>query len=119
MVDWGQTLSFYNLTGKQIGKDRQLGFDPTSVNFFPSGDYLLIGGSGKQSVLYTTDGIFVGKVAEFDSWVWACKAQLNSQNLAIGCQDGTVGYYELGSLLILRLMLGKTKNICCRISNGT
>lgn len=96
VVDWGQTLSFYNLTGKQIGKDRQLGFDPTSVTFFQSGDYLLIGGSGKQCVLYTTDGIFVGKVAEFGSWVWACKPQQNCQNLAIGCQDGTVGYYELG-----------------------
>ena len=52
VVDWGQTLSFYQLTGKQIGKERQLGYDPCTVNWFTKGEYVVVGGADKQ-VYYT------------------------------------------------------------------
>ena len=32
----------------QIGKDRDLGFDPCCVSYFTSGDFALIGGSNKK-----------------------------------------------------------------------
>ena len=46
--DWGQRLSFYTLSGKQVGKDRSLGFDPCCVSYFPRGEFLVIGGSDKK-----------------------------------------------------------------------
>ena len=72
VCDWGQKLSYYHLNGKQvymnsscsvvaiafvmsymyivhqIGKDRDLGFDPCCVSYFNSGDFALIGGSNKK-----------------------------------------------------------------------
>ena len=35
---WDQTLSFYQLSGIQQGKDRKLGFNPCSVSYFGSGE---------------------------------------------------------------------------------
>lgn len=96
VVDWGQTLSFYNTSGKQVGKERSLGFDATNISYFPKGDYLLIGGSNKQSSLYTKEGVLVGPIAEQQSWVWCCTAKPDSNHVAVGCQDGTISYYELG-----------------------
>ena len=75
VCDWGQTLSYYYLNGKQvpyrpqytfihthiyilyvwlyssviqIGRDRKLGFDPCCVSYFANGEYALIGGSNKK-----------------------------------------------------------------------
>ncbi|XP_013786897.1 intraflagellar transport protein 122 homolog [Limulus polyphemus] len=96
VVDWSRTLSFYNLAGKQVGKERHLGFDPVCVNFFSHGDYMIISGSNKEAVLYTKEGVLVGIVAEQESWVWCCKPRPDSNQVAVGCQDGTIAYYELG-----------------------
>ena len=42
-------LSFKNMyIVHQIGKDRDLGFDPCCVSYFNSGDFALIGGSDKK-----------------------------------------------------------------------
>lgn len=96
VADWGQMLSFYNLAGKQMGRERNLGFDPTFVNYFPGGEYLAVGGSNKEVRVYTGDGVCVGPVAQHESWVWCCQARPDSGHLALGCQDGTIAYYELG-----------------------
>jgi len=48
VADWGQTLSFYQLTGKQVGKDRLLNYDPCTLGWFPKGEYLVTGGSDRQ-----------------------------------------------------------------------
>lgn len=52
VVDWGQVLSFYNLAGKQVNKDRQLGYDPCTVDWFGKGEFVLCGGSDKQVHLF-------------------------------------------------------------------
>ena len=41
--DWSQKLSFYQLNGKQISKDRMLGYDPCCIDYFSKGEYLIIG----------------------------------------------------------------------------
>ncbi|KAB7503457.1 Intraflagellar transport protein [Armadillidium nasatum] len=82
IADWGQTLSFYSLNGKMVGKERALGYDPCCVNYFNKGEYLLIGGSNKAALLYTKEGVKLGVVGEQQSW-------------ALGCQDGTIAYYQL------------------------
>ncbi|XP_062977490.1 intraflagellar transport protein 122 homolog isoform X2 [Elgaria multicarinata webbii] len=95
VADWGQRLSFYQLSGKQIGKDRVLNFDPCCVSYFSKGEYILIGGSDKQVSLYTKDGVRLGTVGEQNTWVWTCKAKPDSNYVAVGSQDGTISFYQL------------------------
>ncbi|XP_067933831.1 intraflagellar transport protein 122 homolog isoform X2 [Watersipora subatra] len=103
VADWGRTLSFFHLTGKQVGKDRQLNYDPCTVSWFPKGEYVVVGGSDKQLTLHTKDGVKLGQVAEMDSWVWCAKVRpdgagaTDSQKayVAIGCQDGTIAYHQI------------------------
>ncbi|KAJ4458012.1 putative Intraflagellar transport protein [Paratrimastix pyriformis] len=54
---WDQTLSFYQLNGKQVGGDRKLDYDPCSLSYFSNGEYLVMGGSNCQAILYTRDGV--------------------------------------------------------------
>ncbi|NXC35428.1 IF122 protein, partial [Campylorhamphus procurvoides] len=95
VADWGQKLSFYHLSGKQIGKDRELSFDPCCVSYFTKGEYLLLGGSDRQVSLFTKDGVRLGTVGEHNSWVWTCKVKPDSNYVAVGCQDGTISFYQL------------------------
>ncbi|XP_010084260.1 PREDICTED: intraflagellar transport protein 122 homolog [Pterocles gutturalis] len=95
VADWGQRLSFYQLSGKQIGKDRMLNFDPCCVSYFTKGEYILLGGSDKQVSLFTKDGVRLGTIGEPSSWVWTCKAKPDSNYVVIGCQDGTISFYQL------------------------
>ncbi|XP_025019210.1 intraflagellar transport protein 122 homolog isoform X2 [Python bivittatus] len=95
VADWGQRLSFYQLSGKQIGKDRVLNFDPCCVSYFSKGEYILMGGSDKQVSLYTKDGVRLGTIGEQSTWVWTCKAKPDSNYVAVGSQDGTISLYQL------------------------
>ncbi|XP_068058482.1 intraflagellar transport protein 122 homolog isoform X3 [Anomalospiza imberbis] len=95
VADWGQKLSFYHLSGKQIGKDRVLNFDPCCISYFTKGEYLLLGGSDRQVSLFTRDGVLLGTVGEQSSWVWTCKVKPDSNYVAVGCQDGTISFYQL------------------------
>lgn len=41
-------LSYYQLSGVQIGKDKELGYDPCTLSFFSNGEYLCMGGSDRK-----------------------------------------------------------------------
>ena len=47
----------------QVSKERSLGFDPTCVSYFSKGEYLMIGGSNKATLLYTREGVKLGSVS--------------------------------------------------------
>ena len=34
-------------------------------------------------------------IGEQNSWVWCCAARPDSSFIAVGCQDGTIAYYQL------------------------
>ena len=51
--------------------------------------------SFKACVLYTKEGVRLGTVGEQQSWVWCCAAKPDSNFIALGCQDGTIAYYQL------------------------
>ncbi|XP_039530512.1 intraflagellar transport protein 122 homolog isoform X2 [Pimephales promelas] len=95
VADWGQKLSFYQLSGKQIGKDRPLTFDPCCVSFFSKGEYLVMSGSDRRASLYTRDGVRLGTVGEQQSWVWTCRVKPDSNYVVLGCQDGTIAFFQL------------------------
>ncbi|XP_046555893.1 intraflagellar transport protein 122 homolog [Haliotis rubra] len=95
IADWGQRLSFYQLSGKQIGKDRTLGYDPTCVSWFSKGEYVVVGGSSKQCCLHTKEGVKLGVIGDQTSWVWCAAVRPDSNYVVVGCQDGTIAYYQL------------------------
>ncbi|XP_077073746.1 intraflagellar transport protein 122 homolog isoform X2 [Siphateles boraxobius] len=95
VADWGQKLSFYQLSGKQMGKDRALTFDPCCVSFFSKGEYLVLSGSDRQASLYTRDGVRLGSVGQQSSWVWTCRVKPDSNYVVLGCQDGTIAFFQL------------------------
>ncbi|TMS38549.1 hypothetical protein L596_005248 [Steinernema carpocapsae] len=93
--DWSQTIGFYDLDGNQINRDKHLGYDPSSMEYFNSGQFLAITGSSKQVLLYTREGTLLGTVAQMDSWVWTVTASPNTNTVVVGCIDGTVACYQL------------------------
>lgn len=95
VADWGQRLSFYQLSGKQIGKDRPLGYDPCTLGWFSKGEYVVVGGSNKQCSLHTREGVKLGVIGDHESWVWCAAVKPDSNYVAVGCQDGTIAYYQL------------------------
>lgn len=65
---WDQKLSLYSVAGgktvKPIGTDKDLGFDPCSIAFYPTGEYMVMAGSDKQVTLWNKEGIKLGKIGE-------------------------------------------------------
>ena len=73
---WDQTLSFYGINGQQIGKDKKLGFDPLCVSFFNSGDFMLICGTNRKTLLFNREGVKLSVVSEgLHDWIWSSKTR--------------------------------------------
>lgn len=93
VTDWNQSLSFYTLGGKLVGKERQLGYEALKVRYFSQGEYILISGTGKTCNIYTKEGIKLGQVGESQqSWIWTCAAHPNS-NYIVRSKFGTNAIY--------------------------
>jgi len=95
---WDQTLSFYELAGQQmqqVGRDKQLGFDPCCARHFSNGEYLCISGSDRKASLWTKEGVRLTSIAEREDWVWTCVPRPNQNFVALGCNDGTITMYKL------------------------
>ncbi|KAK6056805.1 WD domain, G-beta repeat protein [Cooperia oncophora] len=98
VTDWGRRVGFYDLDGNSIKRDDMvLNYDPTCVEFIPSGQFLLIGGSGRQVTLHTRLGTEIGTVAQMDTWVWCVRVRpvSNPSTVVVGCVDGTIACYNL------------------------
>ncbi|XP_053684288.1 intraflagellar transport protein 122 homolog [Sabethes cyaneus] len=96
VIDWSQTLSFYSLGGQVIGKERNFGFDPLSLSFFPDGEFLIVSGCNKALQLFTRDGIRLGMLGEqHESWIWTTAVHPTGNSIVVGCQDGTLACYSL------------------------
>jgi intraflagellar transport protein 122 len=92
---WDQTLSFYQLSGHQVGKDRRLDYDPCALSYFTQGEYLLMGGSNKKVSLHTKEGVRLVTIGEREDWVWCAAARPKQNYVAVGCNDGTITMYQL------------------------
>eukprot|EP01147_Barroeca_monosierra_P010401 gene10401-2532_t len=95
VCDSTQNLSFYLLSGRQIGKSRELGFDPCSLSYFQDGNYMVISGSNRKAGLYTRDGVFLAEISQQDGWIWSCAVRPNQNYVAVGCHDGTIELHHL------------------------
>jgi len=92
---WDQTLSFYQLSGVQHGKERRLGFDPCSVQYWGGGKYILVGGSDKKATLCTKEGVKLTTLSEKEEWVWSVVPRPKHNYVAVGCGGGTITMYQL------------------------
>lgn len=71
----------------QVGKERALGFDPLCVSHFNSGDYLLLGGSNRQVIMYTKEGNYQ-TIINFN--------QLRRSQIACNYRESTLFLFALG-----------------------
>ncbi|EYB81018.1 hypothetical protein Y032_0394g620 [Ancylostoma ceylanicum] len=98
VTDWNRRVGFYDPEGNPVKRDDMvLNYDPTCVEFIPSGQFLLIGGSGRQVTLHTRLGTEIGTVAQMDTWVWCIRVRpvSNPSTVVVGCVDGTIACYNL------------------------
>ncbi|XP_064399631.1 intraflagellar transport protein 122 homolog isoform X2 [Halichondria panicea] len=97
VCDWNKKLSFYQLNGKQVGKDRKLDYDPTCVSYFPGGDFSVIAGSNSKASIYSKDGVMLSSVVQGESWIWCCRAKPGKEpyQLVVGRDDGTLSLHQL------------------------
>ncbi|EPY28564.1 WD40 repeat protein, partial [Strigomonas culicis] len=92
---WDQKLSFYNLSGNAVFKERNLDYDPCSISFFNGGEYILIGGSQHKVTLYTKDGNRLVEVAQADDWVWCARQHPKLKQVSCGTNDGTISVIDV------------------------
>ncbi|KAL2613280.1 hypothetical protein R1flu_024972 [Riccia fluitans] len=91
---WDGTLSFYEKSGKQIGKDKDLGFDPCCVTYH-DGKYVFVGGSDRKVLLYSKEGTELTTVCETADWVWTLCSRPKHDFVAVGCNDGSISMLQL------------------------
>jgi intraflagellar transport protein 122 len=78
-----------------VGTERDLGFDPCSIDFFPKGDYFVMSGSDKKVTLWNRDGIPLGQITEMKDWIWSCSVNPKNNNIFAGGNDGHIQLTKL------------------------
>ncbi|CAG9781829.1 unnamed protein product [Diatraea saccharalis] len=88
--DWNEMLSFYNIQGQQMYKERNIGIAGLSISLL--GALVLVGGVGGWAVL-TAEGVPIINTQQ--EWVWAIAPSPSLNTLAVACQDGTLWCYQV------------------------
>lgn len=93
---WDQRLSFYNISGKTAGKERNLGFDPCSISYFSDGRYMLVTGSDHKVSLHTSEGGYrLVSVVTADDWVWTAQQRPGKMQITYGTNDGILSNVDI------------------------
>ncbi|MEW5316653.1 MAG: hypothetical protein WDW38_008010 [Sanguina aurantia] len=79
----------------QKTQDRDLPNITPHLTYFSNGEYLAVSGTDKTVNLYTREGTFLTKITERDSWVWSVQPRPKHNFVAVGCEDGSIGMYQL------------------------
>eukprot|EP00158_Paraphelidium_tribonemae_P008633 Partr_v1_DN28634_c0_g2_i3_m49606 putative Intraflagellar transport 122 homolog (Chlamydomonas) len=95
IADWSQRMVFYDCKGRQFNEERNLKYDPCTVEFLSGGDLVAVGGSDHKVTIWTVDGVKVGTICERDSWIWKCAAHPRHNQIALGTNSGTVAVYQM------------------------
>ena len=66
-------MAFWDCTGKQVGTDKQIGFDPVSISFFDNENFFALSGNNKKVGLWSRDGSFLADICEKKDWVLCTK----------------------------------------------
>ncbi|XP_046977398.1 intraflagellar transport protein 122 homolog [Vanessa cardui] len=90
ITDWNDTLSFYDIQGQQVLKERNIELSALSITTL--GALVLVGGIGGWSVL-TSEGVLI--VSTPVEWVWSVAPSHSQNSMAVACQDGTLWCYQV------------------------
>ena len=52
----------------QVGKDKDVGYDPCSVAYFSNGEYICVGGTNRQVGLVTKEGTRLTNISQHEAW---------------------------------------------------
>eukprot|EP00940_MAST-03C_sp_MAST-3C-sp2_P003415 g3415.t1 len=91
---WDQSLSFYSIDGVEQSSVR-LGYDPCTLHYFESGEYLVVGGSNKKVNLMTGEGVLLNTVSEEESWIWSAPPHPRQNSVVFGTDQGRIAMYHL------------------------
>ena len=68
--------------------DKELGYDPCSISFYPTGEYFVMAGSDKTVTLWNKEGIRLGKIGEMTDWVWGTAVNPGTKAVFAGSNNG-------------------------------
>jgi hypothetical protein len=52
----------------QVGKDKDVGYDPCCVAYFSNGEYICVGGTNRKVGLVTKEGTRLTDISEHEAW---------------------------------------------------
>ena len=55
----------------------------------------IISGSNRKALLYSRDGLPLTDLMVKDTWIWSCSAQLGSDRVIIGSEDGSIDMIQM------------------------
>jgi intraflagellar transport protein 122 len=97
---WDQTITFWDINGKQVGADKPIGFDPLSINYFANGDFFVLSGTNKKASLWTREGGFISNICEKKDWIWSLKIKPKQMIIATSTNDGNISMHQITSLIV-------------------
>ena len=96
---WDQKLSLYQISNgknvKPVGTDKELGYDPCSICFYPTGEYMLMAGSDKTVTLWNKEGIKLGKIGEMKDWIWGTAVNPGTKTIFAGANNGALTAFNI------------------------
>ena len=101
---WDQKLTLYQVQGgksvKPVSAEKDIGFDPCSICFYPTGEYMLMGGSNKEVTLWNKEGVRLGKIGEMQDWVWSVAVNPGTKTAFAGANNGGLAAFEVDFLKV-------------------
>jgi len=97
---WDETLSLWNTEGKQIGTDKNVGFDPCSISFYANGEFFVLGGSDKKVSIWTKELVCLGNVCTMSDWVWCVRVRPKVNCVGLSTNDGKVALYQIAFTIV-------------------
>lgn len=96
---WDSKLSLYTVSGgktvKPIGTDKDLGFDPCSIAFYPTGEYFVMAGSDREVTLWNKEGVKLGKIGTVSDWVWSVCVHPGTNSVFAGTNSGDLTSFNV------------------------
>lgn len=97
---WDETLSLWDNDGKQIGTDKNVGFDPCSISFYANGEFFVLGGSDKNVSIWTKELVCLGNVCSMNDWVWCVRVRPKVNCVGLCTNDGKVALYQIAFTIV-------------------
>ncbi|OMJ73010.1 hypothetical protein SteCoe_28414 [Stentor coeruleus] len=97
---WDETISIWDAEGKQIGVEKNLGFDPCSISFYSNGEFFVLSGSDKKVSMWTRELVCLGAIITQKDWIWTVRIRPKTNCIGLGSNDGHIAVYQAGFSIV-------------------